>query len=114
MDASVGAEPVDGGAVSASEPLAQRPGAEARSYLGVPERRHLERILRAERLYPGFLGANLGVAATLTIYYSWSGSWSGVRAALVLLILLGARAHLRQLRSARLLRKLSGSGAASR
>ena len=70
-------------------------------------------MLRAERLFPVFLWLNIGVAAALGIYYSWSGSWSGVRAVLVLLILLGARSHLRQLRSTRLLRKFSGSGTAS-
>ncbi len=73
------------------------------------ERRHLDRVLRNERLFPAFLRANLGIAAALAIYYSWSGSWTGIRAVLVLLILLSARAHLRQLRSARLLRKLSRS-----
>jgi len=94
---------------SASESLPKHSDIEALSRLDALDRRHLERMLRAERLFPGFLWANLGIAAALVIYFSWSGSWSAARAVLVLLILLGARAQLRQLRSTRLLRKLSGA-----
>ncbi len=99
---------------SATEPDPVESSARTLSGLDALERRHLERMLRAERLLPVFLRLNLGVAATLVVYYSWSGTWSGVRAVLVLLILLSARAHLRQVRSARLLRKLSESEASSR
>ena len=77
------------------------------------ERLHLKRMLRAERLYPAFMRANLVIAAALLVSYSWLGSWSATRAVLVVLILLGARAHLRQSRSARLLRKLTDQGRAS-
>jgi hypothetical protein len=66
-------------------------------------------MLRFEHLFPRFIWANLGVAVALAIYYSASGSWTGSRMVLVVLILLSARAHLRQLRSARLLRKLSST-----
>ena len=72
-----------------------------------PESRLLERLLRRERLFPGFLALDLGVAAALSGYWAWTGSWSGARAVVVLLLLLSARAHLRPLRSVRLLRKLS-------
>ena len=112
MDSSVGAHAIEESAVSASEPFPQHHGAEALAPLDTLDHRHLERMLQAERRFPVFLWANLGVAAALAIYYSGSASWSGARAVLVLLILLAARSHLRQLRSARLLRKLSGSGAA--
>lgn len=98
---------------SGSDFPARHSSSETFSHLDPVDRRHLERMLRAERLFPAFLRVNLGVAAALVIYYSWSDSWSGARAVLVLLILLGARAHLRQLRSARLLRKLSNPGATS-
>ena len=113
MSSSVGVDAADTSLASAPEPTPGRGKAEVPSSSSELDRRHLQRMLRAERLFPVFMRANLAIAAALALYYSWSGSWSGVRAVLVLLILLGARAHLRQLRSARLLRKLSGSGAAS-
>ena len=85
----------------------------ARRDLSGPERLHLERMLRRERSFSIFMFANLAVAAALSAYYTGSGSWSVIRTVLVALILLSARAHLRQLRSARLLRKLSGPGTTS-
>jgi len=112
MDSSVGAHAIEKDASVTSEPLPQPLRAEALAHLDPLDRIHLGRMLRAERRFPVFLWANLGVAAALAIYYSGSASWSGARAVLVLLILLAARAHLRQLRSARLLRKLSGMEAA--
>jgi len=110
MTSSAGGDAGDGSLTSASEVLPEHPRNEALSRLDALERRNLERMLQAERRFPLFLWANLGIAAALVIYYSGSGSWSAARAVVVLLILLGARAHLRQLRSARLLRKLSGAG----
>ena len=85
-------------------------GEGAAAALSAAELRHLERMLQRERLLGRFMVANLVVASGLTAAYTWTGVWSGVRAALILLLLLGARAHLSQLRSARLLRKLSGRG----
>ena len=70
------------------------------------DRRHLERMLRGERWFGIFMFVDLGVAAALGIAWTVSGGWSPTRGVLVLLLLLGARAHLRQQRSARLLRGL--------
>lgn len=69
------------------------------------ELRHLARMLRGERRFAVLVAVDLGVAAALAGYWSWAGSWTATRAVLVVLILLSARGHLRQLRSARLLRK---------
>ncbi len=66
---------------------------------------HLRRMLRRERLFKVFSVAHILVGAGLAGTFSWAGTWNGTRAVLLVLILLGARAHLRQLRSARLLRK---------
>ena len=71
------------------------------------DRRLLARLLHGERLAPGFVALDLAVAAGLAGYWAWAGTWTGARAVVVLLLLLSARAHLRQLRSTRLLRKLS-------
>ena len=109
-DAILSSASEDASHASASGFLPEHPRNEALSRLNALDRHHLERMLRAERRYPGFLWASLGIAAALVIYYSWSGLWSAARAVLVVLILLGARAQLRQLRSTRLLRKLSGAG----
>ena len=114
MSSSVGARSGDGIRNSGSESIPGHSDSEAFARLDELDRRHLARMLKTERLSPGFLRANLGIAAALVVYYSWSGSWTGVRAVLVLLILLAARAHLRQLRSARLLRKLVGQEAEPR
>ena len=111
MRPSAGADSGDESLATATDSLPDHPSVEARSSLDELERTHLDRMLRGERRFPVFLWVNLGVAASLVIFYTWSGAWSGTRAVLVLLILLGARSHLRQLRSARLLRKLSSSAA---
>ena len=68
---------------------------------------HLGRMLHREQIFRVFLVSGILVAAGLGAYFSWAGSWSGTRVVILLLILLGARAHLRHLRSARLLRKLA-------
>ena len=101
----------DGGLRSASESLPKDPHSQAFPFLDALDRRHLNRMLGAQRLSSTFVWVNLGIAAALATYYSISSSWSGTRGALVVLILLGARGHLRQLRSARLLGKLVGSEA---
>ncbi|MDP6980721.1 MAG: hypothetical protein QF570_19325 [Myxococcota bacterium] len=95
----------------ASAPAESGTRGPAAADLDALDRRHLERVLCLERMLPAFLWGNLTIAAGLIVYYSWSQSWSGLRAVVVLLILLSARGHLRQLRSARLLRKLVGTGA---
>ena len=86
----------------------ERPGAD--SDLDETEIRHLERVFRRERSFATFMVLDVVVAAALAVYWTWSGSWSGTRFVLILLLLLGARTHLSQLRSARLLRKLTRSG----
>ena len=86
----------------------ERPGAD--SDLDETEIRHLERVFRRERSFATFMVLDVVVAAALGVHWTWSGSWSGTRFVLILLLLLGARAHLSQLRSARLLRRLTRSG----
>ena len=113
MSASPHADAVRDRDGSVAESPSSRSSSEEAPCLDALDRRHLGRMLRAERFLPAFVWVNLGVAVALVAYYSRSGSWSGVRAVLVLLILLSARAHLRQLRSARLLRKLSDPETAS-
>lgn len=76
--------------------------------LSKDEARHLARMLRRERSFAWLLWVDLGAGVLLSAYYTWSGSWSGLRLVVVMLILLGARSHLRQLRSVRLLRRLAG------
>ena len=68
---------------------------------------HLGRMLRRERFFKIACLLHLLAAAGLGVYFSWAGIWSGTRAGLLVLLLMGARAHLRQVRSARLLRKLA-------
>ena len=82
----------------------------ANSHFDETEGRHLERVLRREQSFATFTVLDVVVAAALAVYWTWSGSWSGARCALIVLLLLGARAHLSQLRSARLLRKLTRPG----
>ena len=72
------------------------------------EQRHVARMLRGETRFSTFMWLNLSVAVGLVGFYTWEGSWSGLRVVLVLLILLGARSHLRHQRNARLLRRLTG------
>ena len=113
MPSVAGVDASDESPTSVPEALGGHARIQAPACLDPLDRRHLERMLRAERVLPAFLWANLVVAAILVLSYSWSNSWSGIRAVLVLLILMAARAHLRQLRSARLLRKLCGPGPTS-
>ncbi len=68
---------------------------------------HLRRMLRREQIFRVSMVSHLLVAAGLAAYFSGAGVWNGTRAVILVLILLGARAHLRQLRSARLLRKFA-------
>ena len=86
----------------------ERSGAD--SDLDETEIRHLERVLRRERSFATFMVLDVVAAGALAVYWTGSRSWSGARFALILLLLLGARAHLSQLRSARLLRKFTRSG----
>lgn len=72
------------------------------------EIRHLERMLRGEQRFFTFMYVDLLVALGLVSYFAWADAWSGARMVVVLLILLSARAHLRQVKSARLLRRFSG------
>ena len=72
-----------------------------------PDRVHLGRMLRREWIFRVSMVSHLVVAVGLGVYFSWAGTWDGTRAVILLLLLLSARAHLRGLRSARLLRKLA-------
>jgi hypothetical protein len=66
-----------------------------------------------ERLFLGLSLAGVGIAAALSLYYVFRGVQDpgyalGLRAVLVVLILLNARQNLRQYRYARVLRRLLG------
>jgi hypothetical protein len=71
------------------------------------ETRHLERMLRGEQRFFAFVYVDLLVALALVGYFAWVDAWSGARIVVILLVLLSARAHLRQVKSARLLRRFS-------
>ena len=73
--------------------------------LSAGEIRHLERMLRGERRLSAFIYVDLLVALALVGYLAWADAWSAARVVVILLILLSARAHLRQQKSARLLRR---------
>jgi hypothetical protein len=67
----------------------------------------LHRIARQKNLYLTFSIINVAVAVLLVVYYGLiTNSFSSIKFALIILILLGGRAHLRQYRSAVLLGKL--------
>lgn len=68
---------------------------------------HLRRMPRRERLFEALVYVNLAAAVLLAVFYTIAANWDPVRAVLVVLVLLAARANLRQARSARLLRRLS-------
>ncbi len=72
-----------------------------------PDRVHLGRMLRRERIFRFSTVSHLVVAVALGVHFSWAGIWDGPRAVILVLLLLAARAHLRGFRSARLLRKLA-------
>ena len=74
MSSSAPADAGDESLASASDLHPKHSNVEAFSDLDALERNNLERMLAAERRFPGFLWANLGIAAALVIYYSWSGS----------------------------------------
>lgn len=70
---------------------------------------HLRRMLRRERLFEALVYVNLAAAVVLAAFYTIAATWDPARAVLVVLVLLTARANLRQARSARLLRRLSSA-----
>jgi hypothetical protein len=80
---------------------------ESSAELSALDRAHLERMLRRERVFGFLMAANLAAAALLTVIWTVRGSWTPTRAVVIVLVLLAARANLRQGRSARLLRKLA-------
>ena len=77
--------------------------------LAEAELAHLRRMLRRERVFEALVYVNLAAAVLLAVFYTIAASWNPVRAVLVVLVLLAARANLRQARTARLLRRLSSA-----
>ena len=69
------------------------------------ERSFLERQLRSTRRYAVFTGVDLVVAAALTTWWLFDG-FGGTRFALIVLVLLHARANLKQHKDAKLMAKL--------
>ena len=68
-----------------------------------------QRMLRRQGLFQILMVLNIVIAISLGGYFTAAGAWTEARAVILLLILLAARANLRQLRSTRLLRKLTGT-----
>ena len=77
------------------------------------ERRFLARQLRNERWYLYFSGVGILVALIFTVLSLWRGNFDGRSFAIIILILLMARANLKQHKDARLLRKLTGGPASA-
>jgi hypothetical protein len=65
-------------------------------------------MLRRERVYAVLVYVDLAAAVVLAAFYTFASVWQPTRVALVVMILLAARANLRQARSARLLRRIAG------
>jgi hypothetical protein len=75
--------------------------------LSEKEKNLLDRIAQQKNLYLTFSIVNVAVAVLLVVYYGLiTNSFSSIKFVLIILILLGGRAHLRQYRSAVLLGKL--------
>ena len=70
-----------------------------------PERSFLARQLRSTRRYAVFTVVDLVVAAALTTWWLFDG-FGGTRFALIVLVLLHARANLKQHKDAKLMAKL--------
>jgi len=70
-----------------------------------PERSFLARQLRSTQRYAVFTVVDLVVATALTIWWVFDG-FSGTRFALIVLVLLHARANLKQHKDAKLMAKL--------
>ncbi len=78
-----------------------------------PDKRYVSAAIRKKRLFLGLSFASIVVAFALAVYYlvRYAGDPDypvGVRAVLVLLILLNARQNLRQYKYARILEQLVG------
>ena len=81
----------------------------AEPQLDAGELLHLRRMLRRERLFPVLVAVDLAAAGAIAIHAIAARSWEPTRIVLAVLILLAARANLRQARSARLLRRLASA-----
>ena len=73
--------------------------------LTVQERSFLERQLRSTQRYAVFTAVDLIVAVALTAWWIFDG-FGGTRFALIMLVLLHARANLKQHKDAKLMAKL--------